>query len=157
MSKEQIRQKKYMLKLKIFGVNIYVCNLNLKPYLRPLDNRNATGRREFRMSLYNRGGGKCEYCGKSIDYNDMQLHHIVPVSMNGTNNPHNIMCICGECHRLIHGNPVLNQQLIDKLLQEHPEVREHGRRKLVEEVKEARKRKTLYQWQMPGISFKVIQ
>lgn len=56
MSKEQIRQKKYMLKVKIFGVNIYVCNLNLKPYLRPLDNRNASGRREFRMSLYKRGG-----------------------------------------------------------------------------------------------------
>ena len=30
-------------------------------------------------------------------------------------------------------------------------------KKLMEEVKEVRKRKTLYQWQMPGITFKVIQ
>lgn len=153
----QERKKKYLLKLSILGVRIYVCNLNLKPYLRPLDNRNSSGKRKFRMPLYNRGGGKCEYCGKPIDYNDMQLHHIVPLSMNGNNNPHNIMCICDECHRLIHCNPVVNQQLIDKLLQEHPEVRENGRKDLMDEVKEARMRKTLYDWHMPGISFKVIQ
>lgn len=34
MRKGLPRKKKYMLKVKIFGVNIYVCNLNLKPYLR---------------------------------------------------------------------------------------------------------------------------
>lgn len=157
MRKELPRQKKYMLKVKIFGVNIYVCNLNLKPYLRRIDNRNASTRNESRRMFYERGRGTCEHCGKKIAYNEMQLHHVVPVSMNGTNNPHNIMCLCNECHRLIHGNPVLNQQLIDKKLQEHPEVREHGRRKLVEEVKEARKRKTLYHWSMPGITFKVVQ
>ena len=151
------RKKKYMLRLSILGLKIYVCNLNLKPYLRPLDNRNSSGRRKFRMSLYNRGGGKCEYCGKPIDYNDMQLHHIVPLSMNGNNNPHNIICLCDECHRLIHCNPVVNHQLIDKLLQEHPEVRVDGTKELVNEVKETRMRKTLCDWHMPGISFKVIQ
>ena len=52
------RKKKYMLRLSILGLKIYVCNLNMKPYLRPLDNRNSSGRRKFRMSLYNRGGGQ---------------------------------------------------------------------------------------------------
>ena len=30
----QERKKKYMLKVDILGVKIYICNLNLKPYMR---------------------------------------------------------------------------------------------------------------------------
>lgn len=52
----QERKKKYMLKLSILGVRIYVCNLNLKPYLRPLDNRSASIRNERRREIYERGG-----------------------------------------------------------------------------------------------------
>ena len=44
----QERKKKYMLKVDILGVKIYICNLNLKPYLRPLDNRNAPSRQPLR-------------------------------------------------------------------------------------------------------------
>ena len=153
----QERKKKYMLKLSILGVRIYVCNLNLKPYLRKLDNRSASIRNERRREIYERGGGKCERCGKPLEYTEMQLHHVVPATMNGTNNPHNLMCLCHDCHKLIHGNPYINQLFIERKLREHPEVRVHGTKKLVEEVKEVRKRKTLYQWQMPGITFKVIQ
>ena len=52
----QERKKKCMLKLSILGVRIYVSNLNLKPYLRPLDNRSASIRNERRMEIYERGG-----------------------------------------------------------------------------------------------------
>ena len=102
-------------------------------------------------------GGKCEYCGREIDYHDMQLHDVVPASMNGTNNPHNLMCLCSECHHLIHGNAVVNHELIEKKLREHPEVRKHGQKHLYEEVKESRKRKVLHKWKVPGVSFMVIQ
>ena len=102
-------------------------------------------------------GGKCEYCGREIDYRGMQLHHVVPASMNGTNNPHNLMCLCSECHHLIHGNAVVNHDLIEKKLREHPEVRKHGAKHLYEEVKENRKRKVLHKWKVPGVSFMVIQ
>ena len=57
MRKVHPRHKKYMLKVKIFGVNIYVCNLNLKPYLRPFDNRNASTRNKSRRMFYERGRG----------------------------------------------------------------------------------------------------
>ena len=103
------------------------------------------------------GGGKCEYCGRKIEYHEMQLHHVVPASMNGTNNPHNLMCLCSECHHLIHGNAVVNHDLIEKKLREHPEVRKHGQKHLYEEVKESRKRKVLHKWKVPGVSFMVIQ
>ena len=153
----QERKKKYMLKVDILGVKIYICNLNLKPYTRSLDNRCADLRRASRQALYDRAGGKCEYCGREIDYHGMQLHHVVPVSMNGTNNPHNLMCLCSECHHLIHGNAVVNHDLIEKKLREHPEVRKHGQKHLYEEVKESRKRKVLHKWKVPGVSFMVIQ
>lgn len=151
------RKKKYMLKLSILGVKIYVCNLNMKPYLRRLDNRSSNIRNESRRKIYERGGGKCEHCGKPLEYTQMQIHHVVPVSMNGTNNPHNLMCLCHDCHRLIHGNPYINQSFIERKLREHPEVREHGRKHLMDEVKEVRKRKMLCKWTIPGISFSVIQ
>ena len=153
----QERKKKYMLKVDILGVKIYICNLNLKPYTRSLDNRCADLRRASRQALYDRAGGKCEYCGREIDYHGMQLHHVVPVWMNGTNNPHNLMCLCSECHHLIHGNAVVNHDLIEKKLREHPEVRKHGAKHLYEEVKENRKRKVLHKWKVPGVSFMVIQ
>ena len=153
----QERKKKYMLKVDILGVKIYICNLNLKPYTRSLDNRCADLRRASRQALYDRAGGKCEYCGREIEYRGMQLHHVVPVSMNGTNNPHNLMCLCSECHHLIHGNAVVNHDLIEKKLCEHPEVRKHGQKHLYEEVKENRKRKVLHKWKVPGVSFMVIQ
>ena len=153
----QERKKKYMLKVDILGVKIYICNLNLKPRTRSLDNRCADLRRASRQALYDRAGGKCEYCGREIEYHEMQLHHVVPVSMNGTNNPHNLMCLCSECHHLIHGNAVVNHDLIEKKLREHPEVRKHGAKHLYEEVKENRKRKVLHKWKVPGVSFMVIQ
>ena len=151
------RKKKYMLKVDILGVKIYICNLNLKPYTRSLDNRCAALQRQSRQALYDRAGGKCEHCGREIEYHEMQLHHVVPVSMNGTNNPHNLMCLCSECHHLIHGNAVVNHELIEKKLREHPEVRKHGQKHLYEEVKENRKRKVLHKWKVPGVSFMVIQ
>lgn len=151
------RKKKYMLRLSILGLKIYVCNLNLKPYLRKLDNHSASIRNERRREIYERGGGKCERCGKPLEYTEMQLHHVVPASMNGTNNPHNLMCLCRDCHKLIHGNAVVNHDLIEKKLREHPEVRKHGAKHLYEEVKESRKRKVLHKWKVPGVSFMVIQ
>ena len=153
----QERKKKYMLKVDILGVKVYICNLNLRPYMRPLDNRCADLKQQSRRKLHERAGGKCEHCGRELDYHDMQLHHVVPASMNGTNNPNNLMCLCPECHHLIHANAVVNHELIEKKLREHPEVLRHGTNQLREQVKENRKRKVLHKWKMPGVSFTVIQ
>ena len=153
----QERKKKYMLKVDILGVKVYICNLNLRPYMRPLDNRCSNLKQQSRLKLHERAGGKCEHCGRELDYHDMQLHHVVPASMNGTNNPNNLMCLCPECHHLIHANAVVNHELIEKKLREHPEVLKHGTNQLREQVKENRKRKVLHKWKMPGVSFTVIQ
>lgn len=31
-----------------------------------------------RLQVYNKYGGRCAYCGKKIEYKDMQVDHIVP-------------------------------------------------------------------------------
>ena len=75
---QQERKKLYMLKLSIFGLRIYLCNMSMKPYLRQLDNRCAHLRRDTKEKILNRAGGKCEHCGKELTLQTMQMHHVVP-------------------------------------------------------------------------------
>ena len=37
-----------------------------------------------RMQVYHKYGGRCAYCGKKIQYRDMQADHIVPKRQGGT-------------------------------------------------------------------------
>lgn len=34
--------------------------------------------KEQRLQVYNKYNGHCAYCGKEIDYKDMQIDHIIP-------------------------------------------------------------------------------
>ena len=45
--------------------------------------------------------GSCFICG--FDYKPvLQTHHILPISQLGTNDPDNIICVCPNCHKMIH-------------------------------------------------------
>ena len=44
-------------------------------------------------------GKQCCNCGKK---EDLEYHHIVPLSMGGNNIVSNICCLCYSCHSLIH-------------------------------------------------------
>lgn len=35
--------------------------------------------KQERMEIYNKYGGHCAYCGKEIEYKDMQVDHIKPI------------------------------------------------------------------------------
>lgn len=43
--------------------------------------------------------GGCANCKAVAQH----LHHIVPLSLGGTNNHTNIVALCGECHGKVHG------------------------------------------------------
>lgn len=43
---------------------------------------------------------ECINCGST---DELQLHHIVPLSQGGTNRLSNIVVICSKCHGKIHG------------------------------------------------------
>lgn len=53
-----------------------------------------------RRSIYRREGYRCALCD-STKY--LQIHHCVKRSMGGTDSPHNLICLCADCHALAHG------------------------------------------------------
>ena len=59
----------------------------------------------------------CTNCFSTVE---LQYHHIVPLGAGGTNNPSNIVTLCGICHSKVHGKNSLNNinSLIDKAKKE---------------------------------------
>lgn len=51
----------------------------------------------------------CEICSWKETTRD--LHHIVEVSNGGTNSLKNIICVCPNCHRMIHNNLISKDDL----------------------------------------------
>jgi len=47
-----------------------------------------------------RDGGECRNCPAE---EDLQIHHIVPLSNGGRQHPSNAVLVCGDCHERIHG------------------------------------------------------
>lgn len=45
--------------------------------------------------------GECEICGMSYKP-ILQIHHILPVSNFGNNDPDNVICVCPNCHKTLH-------------------------------------------------------
>ena len=55
---------------------------------------------ETRKSIYRRDGYRCALCDST---RFLQIHHVVPRGHGGTNSPHNLICLCSDCHALAHG------------------------------------------------------
>lgn len=45
-------------------------------------------------------GLSCCNCNST---DDLEYHHIMPISLGGSDTNKNIACMCGKCHRLLHG------------------------------------------------------
>lgn len=61
----------------------------LVPPRTPLINRHA---------IYERDGGKCAYCQKSLDRRDATMDHVLPRSRGGQTEWLNIVLSCTECN-----------------------------------------------------------
>jgi len=53
-----------------------------------------------RQILYRRAKGRCEACGKKIDYDEMQVGHIKAYSKGGATTLANSACLCYRCNKL---------------------------------------------------------
>ena len=53
-----------------------------------------------RKAIYRRDGYRCALCD-STKY--IQIHHIIPRGSGGTDHPHNLICLCADCHAAAHG------------------------------------------------------
>lgn len=59
-------------------------------------------------SIFN--GIACELC--AWDKASRDLHHIVEVSNGGVNSIDNVICVCPNCHRMIHSNLISKDDLL---------------------------------------------
>lgn len=55
---------------------------------------------ELRRRVYRRDGYQCALCD-SQKY--LQLHHCVPRGQGGADKEENLICLCADCHALMHG------------------------------------------------------
>ena len=53
-----------------------------------------------RKAVYAREGYRCALCD---DPRTIQIHHVVKRSLGGSDHPHNLICLCANCHALVHG------------------------------------------------------
>jgi 5-methylcytosine-specific restriction endonuclease McrA len=51
-----------------------------------------------RKNIWLRDNGRCQYCGKSVSLDEMQLEHVVPRDQGGRSNFLNIVCSCLICN-----------------------------------------------------------
>ena len=58
-----------------------------------------------RKAVYRRDGYRCALCD-SPKY--IQIHHAIPRSRGGGNTPHNLICLCADCHAACHGMDLRN-------------------------------------------------
>jgi 5-methylcytosine-specific restriction endonuclease McrA len=64
--------------------------------------------------LYERQGGKCPHCGLQFEYEDLEIHHILPINRFpeiGKSIRNEIM-LCHRCHKEVHCNPFLNIEMM---------------------------------------------
>lgn len=54
--------------------------------------------KDVRRLVYNKYEGHCAYCGKPIDYKDMQVDHLHSIYLGGEDNIENYMPACRACN-----------------------------------------------------------
>ena len=51
-----------------------------------------------RESIYNDCNKKCNHCNKDLKKTEMQIDHIIPLVVGGTNDIDNLQILCKPCH-----------------------------------------------------------
>ena len=62
-----------------------------------------TARERKRRKIHARYGGRCGYCGKEIAYKDMQVDHMKPKWLDGSDEAENLMPSCRSCNHYKRG------------------------------------------------------
>lgn len=61
-------------------------------------------KKEIRQQVYNKYNGHCAYCGCELEYKDMQVEHIKPQRVGGTDDIENLIPTCRLCNHYKRGN-----------------------------------------------------
>ena len=88
------------------------------------DKRTESNNPMLKQQVLDRFGHRCANCGAE---DGLEIHHIVPLLLGGTNNITNLVPLCFACHKSAHSG-----RHISKYLKEDKGVR-GGRKRLVEQ------------------------
>ena len=81
----------------------------------PVKNRSVEYN-DNRMSLYAGQNGKCAVTEQLLEIGDIHCHHIIPKSLNGTDEYKNLVLVTEDVHSLIHAtNPDTIQEYCKRL------------------------------------------
>jgi len=58
-----------------------------------------------RKLIKRRDGYVCQICG-CRNHKILEIHHIIPKSQGGNNDPDNLVTVCHKCHVKIHNNEI---------------------------------------------------
>lgn len=110
--------------LKLWRWHIYISPVRL--YVIPCSRSNrGVGIARRMKTLHNRRykstDGCCELCGKHFEYDQMQMHHILPLAeFPRFGRKHwNVLMLCRHCHYMIHKNPVVNMEQMQRVASKH--------------------------------------
>ena len=67
--------------------------------------RKEVGLGDSRENIIKRDDNKCQNCAKE---DNLEVHHIVPISQGGDRVESNCITLCQECHKAAHGDTKLN-------------------------------------------------
>lgn len=68
-----------------------------------VENKKKIKRKQYsenqRKIIYQKANGRCQLCGRKIEYEDMTLDHIVPLSLGGADEMDNLQCTDFACNK----------------------------------------------------------
>lgn len=81
--------------------------------------------KKVRIEIYNKYNGHCAYCGKKIDYKDMQVDHLIPVQRERWKRYSEEEIECFEnympaCRRCNHYKRAHSLEVFRKMIEEIP-------------------------------------
>jgi len=115
--------KTRLYRLKIGHWRLVLANCRLKKMNPSMAYRSKTlgaAVANVKRRRYKLNGGTCDLCGRHIDIDDAEMHHILPFSefpQYGMN-PRNLEMACDECHHAIHRNPYINLRRMEEKARE---------------------------------------
>ena len=58
---------------------------------------------EHEQRAYEYFGGRCSYCGKSVEFLKVEFDHFVPITKGGKTHPNNMLPCCKKCNHGVGG------------------------------------------------------
>lgn len=88
-------------------------------------------KKDKRVEVYNKYNGHCAYCGKKMEYKDMQVDHIIPKRIGGSDDVENLNPSCRRCNHYKRANTLEGyRELISTL---HERIRKQYLDKVAED------------------------